>query len=450
MSSKKTMDRRTVLRGAGGLAIALPWLELMEPSKALAQANGQAKKFIAVYTPGGTVREKWACSGNETNFQLSPILTPLQKIKDKLLVLQGVALKSAVGEQHQAGIVTLLTGTAQSDQYNRYASGPSIDQVIARTASAGQRKKSLEMAVRWATGKSGGRLDPMNTLNFEDDGNFKPIPPRLDPQLIWSDLFNQNADVSMLVNSQKKSILDFVGRSYVDLAKRLGSNDKQVLEQHLTKIREMEGRLQAGSPAGVCGPTPRVDTSNYNPNVELGGGGASVNLTDQSIPAVGRFMMDMLVTALSCNITSVASLQWTDTEAKHTFPWLNLGENHHYYQHDGGYRPAELERIYTWYAQQHAYLLEELDKIPAGQGRTLLDDSVVFFGSELGMPADHSKDDMPLLLAGRGGGLKSGRFVRYDNASHNDLLVTILSLFGHQRQTFGRPEFCTGALPKLV
>jgi hypothetical protein len=160
----------------------------------------------------------------------------------------------------------------------------------------------------------------------------------------------------------------------------------------------------------------------------------------------------MLVMALACEVTNVASLQWSDTEAKHTFPWLGLDQHHHYYQHDGNFRPLECEQIVTWYAEQHAYLLQQMDLVDLGD-RTLLDESVVFFGSELAQPPTHSKADMPFLLAGGGGGLRGGRFLRNEglaDPSHNNLLVAILNLFGDERTTFGDPAFCTGPLAGLT
>ena len=105
----------------------------------------------------------------------------------------------------------------------------------------------------------------------------------------------------------------------------------------------------------------KVDTSDYNPKSGLSADNDGKVLdieTDKAIPKVGKFMMDMIVMALACDITGVASLQWSDTEAKHTFPWLNLSEHHHFYQHDGGFKPAECEKICTWYSEQHAYLLQ--------------------------------------------------------------------------------------------
>jgi len=107
------------------------------------------------------------------------------------------------------------------------------------------------------------------------------------------------------------------------------------------------------------------------------------------------------------------------------------------------------ERIDTWYAQQHTYLLQQLAAVDRG-GHSLLDESVVFFGSEIQDPPSHGKTNMPFLLAGGGGGLRAGRWLKFNGRSHNDLLVSILNLFGDARTSFGDPRFCAGALPGLV
>ncbi len=453
------LSRRSVLRGAGAIAIALPWLEIMRPERvAHGQAAGAARRFLGIYTPGGTVLDKFWPTGSETSFTLSPILAPLAPVQQKLLVLEGLRMQSAIGEQHQAGIVAWLTGTPQSDQHRQYASGPSIDQVIATRISADKRKRSLQMAVRWATGKSHGLLHPINSANFEDNDTFNPIPPRLDPVAIYMDLFGAldptQAGDTVARLQRKQSILDFVGRRYSALGTRLGAADKQKLDQHLTKIREIEQGLSTviDTTAAACTPPTLIDTSDYNPTTGLDSsdnGSIRDTSTDAAIPKVGKLMTDMMVMALACDITAVGTLQWSDTEAKHTFPWLGLSEHHHFYQHDGGFRPAEREQIATWYSEQHAYLLQSMDAIDMG-GHSLLDESVVFFGSELSDPPSHRKESMPFLLAGGGGGLRAGRWVRYDGVSHNDLLVAILNLFGDDRQSFGTAEYCNGPLANLV
>jgi hypothetical protein len=155
-------------------------------------------------------------------------------------------------------------------------------------------------------------------------------------------------------------------------------------------------------------------------------------------------------------MTSVGTFQWTDTEAKHTFPWLQLPEHHHYYQHDGNFRPVECEKICTWYSTMHLHLLTEMDQVVMGDdGHTLLDESVVFFGSELSHPSTHGNKDMPFMLGGGGGGLRGGRWLHHTNTannanSHINLLVSILNLFGDPATTFGDPTKCAGPLANIT
>jgi len=460
----RRLSRRAVLRGAGGIAIALPWLEIMgTPRPARAGGTGQARRFVSVYTPGGTViddgdgNNRWRPTGTEDAFELSPILAPLEVIREKLLVVDGLSMASASGEQHQAGIVAWLTGTGQGG--DGYAQGPSIDQVIASQLGEGYPKSSIQMAVRWGTGKSHGLLHPINSAHFEDNATFDPIPPRLDPQAMFDGFFGsldpEQGDFQARLE-RKASVLDLVDRRFEALAPGMGMADRHKLEQHLEKIRELELSLEnLPVPTAICSVPERVDTSGYDPQtgLESSDDGSTVDTsTDEAIPEVGRFMMDMLVMALACDVTPVASLQWSDTEAKHTFPWLGLMQHHHYYQHDGGFRPQECEQIMVWYSEQHAYLLSAMDAVDMG-GHSLLDESVVFFGSELAQPPTHSKANMPFLLAGGGGGLRGGRFLRNDglaDVSHNNLLVAILNLFGDERQVFGDPNYCSGPLTNLT
>lgn len=451
------LNRRDVLRGAGSIAIGLPWLEAMGTAHAAA-APSTAQRFVAVYEPGGQPLDQWHPSGGETGFTMSPILQPLDVIRDKLIVLEGMEMVSARGEQHQCGICALLTGMPQG-MAGQYVTGPSVDQVIAEVASAGKPRASIEVAVRWATGKSHGLLHPINSLTFANDGKASPIPPRIDPVEIYNSLFGDlqpgDPGEASTTLARKQSILDFLDRRYVTLSQRLGASDRVKLEDHLNKIREMEDSLAAVSnvgQGGACTPPDLVDTSDYNPasGLDSADDGSIVDTSsDAAIPKVGKLMMDMLVTALACDLTSVVTLQWSDTEAKHTFPWLGLSEHHHFYQHDGGFKPDECGQIGTWYAEQHAYLLQQMDAVDMG-GHSLLDEAVVFIGSEISDPPTHRKDDMPLLLAGGGGGLRGGRKLQLNGRSHNDLLVAILNLFGDTRTSFGEAASNTGALTGLT
>lgn len=436
------LSRRAVLRGAGCVAIALPWLEIMGPTRSARAAGAAANRFVVLYTPGGTVLDQWRPTGTETDFSLSPILRPFEAVKQHLLVLDGIDMVSAVGEQDQSGMIAFLTGTAQAQ--NLFAGGPSIDQVLARELAAGNRRPSLELAVRWGTGKAHGKVSPMDIISYADNATFDPVAPLLDPAAIWTELFGSAPNEA----NWDKSILDAVGQRYQSLAARLGTEDRQRLEAHLSQIREFEKQL-AATPSGSCTPPAYIDNPGYDPLAGLNSsdtGSVRDPATDAAIPAVGKLMMDMLVMALACDITPVASLMWSDSEAKHTFPWLDLNETYRYYQTDGGYDASACAAIQTWYQQQHAYLIARMAEVDMG-GHTLLDESVVFIGSHLQGPADHSKKDMPFLLAG-GGGLRTGRYVQYDHPAHNELLVALLNLFGDARTRFG--DVGMGALDRLT
>ena len=232
-----------------------------------------------------------------------------------------------------------------------------------------------------------------------------------------------------------------IGR-YARLSRKLGSADKQRLETHLETLRSLERGINEH-----CLPPVLVDTSDYDPAAS---GGLDV-VTDAAIPKVGKLMMDMLVMALSCDLTNVGIMQWADARAAYTLPWLDLpgGDVQNYYEHNGGFDRASMTKIFTWYSTQHAYLLEQMAKVDLG-GRTLLDDSVVFFGTQQQSPASHVKDHMPFLLAGGGGGLRGARVLSFEGQSHNDLLTSLANLFGDTRATFGDPEYCSAPLSGLA
>ena len=457
------LSRRAVLRGAGSIAIALPWLEAMgNPRRASAQtATVPLKRFVTVYQPGGAVRsgaigDKYTPTGtSETSFTLSPILAPLEPVKNKLLIVDGLNLTCGDQskynvEQHQGGSVGWLTGAVQPGSGN-YPKSPSIDQVLAGRLSTGKAYQTLEFAVRWATGKSHGKISPMNAMYFDAATPNAPRPPRLDPQDIFNTLFGDitgggmgGPDPNAIALMRKKSILDFVGKKYDALKTKLGTADRTRLDQHLTQVRSLEQRIVINTTpppvTSLCKQPTKVDTAGYNPTSSLNSaddGSIKDTQTDMKIPLVGQFMMDMMVMALTCDRTGVISLQWTDTEAKHTFPWLQLTEHHHFYQHDGGFKPTECTKICTWYAQMHRDLLQKMQAVDMG-GHSLLDESIVFFGSELSEPSSHGKINMPFLLAGGDGKtLKTGRWIKAGGVPHNKLLTSILRLYGDTRATFG-------------
>ena len=270
-----------MLKGAGSIAITLPWLEIMEHvCRARAQSTSKpANRFVAVFQPGGTVRgksnngvDRWVPTAinSETSFTLRPILAPFEGVRQNILIADGFDMNSAVGEQHQAGSIAFLSGTTQANNGSGYATGPSIDQVLSKRLSTDKNKKqpSVQLAVRWATGKSHGNLSPINCVNFEQQSPWSPIPPSLDPQSIFKDLFGslsggaggvQNAGAE---GKRQKSILDYLDKRYAALAQKLGGADRRRLDEHLNKIRELETSLAVTITANDrCRAPSAVDTS---------------------------------------------------------------------------------------------------------------------------------------------------------------------------------------------
>jgi len=444
------LSRRAVLRGAGSAAIALPWLEAMAPERSSLAAPAPPRRFLAVYQPGGSILERWTPTGTEESFTLSPILAPLEAVKEQILVLSGVDMKScANSSQYAGGMLAWLTGTSRPGSYQTtFAQAPSIDQLLADRISGKRPIASLNLAVRWGTGQCRGVVHPMDIVSYGTDAAFSPVAPRLDPVAIWNDLVGRK-DTD---GAWDQSILDAVDRRYARLAGRLGAADRQRLEQHLTRIRELEQRLStAGSAKAGCAAPTLVDTSDYNPASGLTSpfNGSNDPQTDAAIPKVGKLMMDIMVMALACDLTSVGTMQWSDAECEYSLPWLGLEDTHKCYMNDCGYQALPCERISTWYYEQHAYLLKRMAEVEMG-GHSLLDETVVFLGSDIQSPTSYSKTDLPFVLAGGGGALRPGRWISYEHASHNDLLVSILRLFGGTETTFGDPMYSIGPLPNLT
>ena len=445
MKPKWLISRRTLLRGAGGAAVGLPLLDVMVAPPARGQNTSPNKRFIVYYTPGGTVMDGWQPGGSETAFTLPVILQPLQKHQQKLLVVSGLNLKvteEGFGHPHSRGMGGLLTGQPLNNgPYDTcagnagFANGQSIDQAIATKISAGKKFKSLELAVRWPTdGRDGGKAAPTNNLNLS--GASQPIPMSTDPQAVFARLFSDVGANAAQLSQEKlrtKSILAAVGKEYQGLLSKVSNADRAKLDEHLTRVREVETSLDAlAQTSGACA----------KPTV----GGAFDYKSDAQMPKAGQLMMDMMVMAFACDLTNVGTIQWTDSQSYNTFPWLGLNENHHAYQHDHGYQPEALKKIYNWYGTQVASFADRLANVQE-QGQSLLDNAAVFWCSEIQHPNSHAQDNMPFAVIGNAGGtIRSGRWVKYSALPHNNLLVSLGNAYGLGLNTFGKAKFCTGPL----
>jgi hypothetical protein len=452
---KNRISRRTLLRGAGGVAIALPFLEAMLPlRRSHAQSVAAPLRLVVFYTPGGTLLDHWRPTGTESTFALDDMLSPLDPYKDRLLFVDGLDLsitKIGVGHPHSRGMAGVLTGQQllpgdfeTGGGGASFADGPSVDQVIAGRISTGLRFKSLEFSSAWSiSGRASGEVSyAPNQLTMA--GSLQPIPPEVNPLAAFNRIFGDFPSGSVdpvkaaAAATKTKSILDAVQGQYTRLSGQLGASDRATLDGHLTMIREMETSLSAsGAGPGSAGCVV--------PGVPVAADWAD-------IPAKGKLMTDLLVTSLACDLTRVVTMQWADSEAKFplTFAPLMLPDNHHAYQHDPGAAALiPLLAIYKWYASNLAYLLAKLDSVKEGDG-TLLDNTLVLAITEIQHPEDHAQNNMPFILAGKAQGkIRSGRWLQVPSQPHNNLLVSLLQIFGGSDTTFGHPDFNTGALGGL-
>jgi hypothetical protein len=445
----KQLARRTLLRGAAGVAIALPFLEAMLPRRAAA-ATATTKRFIVMFSPNGTIPSNWiptlGATGAETDFSLSPILAPLAPHQADIVIVQGLNQQGGGGDGHQNGIGGMLTGSPLNPgpfagtgaPPAGWATGPSVDQRIADGLAAPTQLRSLELGVQVGTADNWGRMCY--------GGANQPLVPTDDPAAVYANVFTDlHTDPTVLARQRKRhqSILDTVGGEYTRLAGQLGSADSQRLDEHLTAVRELESRLT----------TDLVVSNAACQDPQLTQVASQAN---DSFPAVGALQMDLLTMALACDLTRVASLQWARSVSQVQFSWLDIPEGHHDLSHrsDTDLEAVDkLTRINTWYATQLASLIERLKSTPDGAGGTLFDGTLILWSNELAKGNTHSRMDAPYVLAGSAGGaLRTGRYVSYEGQSlpHNNLLVSLINAMGMPDTSFGNSDWCTGALTGLL
>lgn len=455
ITSKNRLTRRTLLRGAGHVAIGLPFLEAMlRPLQTHAQAVQAPLRFVVFYSPGGTLLDQWRPTGNETQFALGDMMSPLAPHQQDLLLIDGLNLsitERGVGHPHSRGMAGLLTGTellagtfVTGGGNASFANGPSLDQVIARRISQGTKFPSLEFSAAWAiSGRSTMDGAVAETSNAADQitygGARQPIPPMIRTQVAWDRVFKDlgvtTPDAAAELERRKQvSILDAVLEQYSGVSAQLGAEDRARLEEHATLIREMQmslGTPGSGESCSVPGQPPAID---------------------MDVPTKGKWMTDLLVASLACNATRVATMQWADSESKFplNFAPLNLSDHHHGYQHDSAFNPTALFKIYQWFGSNFAYLLQKLKSVSEGDG-TLLDNTVVLWVTEIQDPPSHNQTNTPFMIAGgKNAGIRTGRWLKVPAQPHNNLLVTLNRVFGGTEATFGHADYNTGALAGLT
>jgi hypothetical protein len=444
-----------LLRGGLAATAAIPLLN----ARRVEGQQAPIRRFVVFATPNGTRNSLFWPTGTETNFQLQTITKDLEPFKSKLTFLKGIKLNPAlqngalggtVGSEHARGTGGMLTarplksGTQFKSFGNTtsgWGSGISLDQYLAQRLNPMTTFKSMQLGVHVRDAEVRGRISYLAA--------DQPIPPREDPQDVFNALFG-NVTGGMANQqrlwAQRKSVFDLCKGELDRLKPLLGSEDRQKLEAHATAIRDIEQRLTTGPSS-----TGMNSAACAKPTIQ------QVDLTndDQYLKA-GQMQMDLAAAALACDQTRLLTFQWSYSESEHLFQFLGINGNHHAISHDfssSGPGYDNYNKIQTWYAQQFLYFLQKLDSYEEGD-RTLLDNCVVLWATEIGESTQHDLMMMPYVLAGScGGKIRAGRFLdmssnRKDN---NQMLVSIGQAMGADDLTsFGDSSGATGPLSGLA
>ncbi len=319
-----------------------------------------------------------------------------------------------------------------------WAGGITVDQEVANHIGTETPFSSLELGVD----NFGGVEHLRYVLSYK--GEAQPVPVESDPYAVFDRLFGDLAlDPEELarLRGERLSVIDFLDRDMDRFANQVGRSDLQKTEAHLDAIRGIEQRLTNGADASCV--LPELPEG-LNPD-------AGANF-----PVVGQLQMDMIVTAMACGLTNVASLMWGPAPYGSNFEWVpgvtgnsTFHELSHAATNDAGAQD-QIQAISRWYTQQYAYLLQRLKDIPEGDG-TMLDNSLVVWVTDNAKSNNHSGNNMPYVMGGRAGGtISPGRFLTYDDVPHNQLLVSICQAMGIDTEQFGDPQYGSGGLVGVV
>jgi hypothetical protein len=421
------LSRRTVLRGAGA-AVALPTLHAMLNSHGTALAQGQPlpKRYLVWFFGNGVILPRWrpSSTGQGTAWQLSEELQPLMAHKDQLSVVSGFNIKVNGQRGHHDGVAALMSAAdifplpAGGAPYSSRFTQPSLDQRLADVIGRSTKFKSMQMRVskRVVTGEG-------PTLAYLSHASpSAPLEPEVNPARIFSSFFsNVMNSPNDPTNNLRSSVLDAVRDEARALHAKLGASDKARLDQHLTGISELRQRIQAlpATPQGAC----RVPMAPTQTNADVSG--------QEPVEAVNRVMSDLIAMAFACDLTRVATLQFSGSVGFHTFNWVGSGPRatEHSLTHDQN-EQGKVHDSVMFSMRCFAQTLTSLRAITEG-GTTVLDQSAVLCTSDLAEGFTHSGNDYPILIAGRAGGaLRTNQHIRIAGRNTSDALLSLMQAVG--------------------
>ena len=436
MIFQKAIPRRAFLRGLGA-TVALPLLDAMLPAFASAAESASPTRLGVVYVPNGIIMSNWTPATEGAGFEITPILAPLAPFREKMLVLSGLAHKTALalaGEgagDHARAAATFLSGVhPKKTEGAGIQAGVTVDQFVAKELGKDTQLTSLELALdsTEVVGSCDGGYSCAYTNTLSWRTPTSPLPMENKPRAVFERLFGDSDSTNpqeRLARMQRdRSVLDFVTEEVSRMAKGLGPKDRAKLNEYLEAIREVERRIQKAE----------EQASRELPSLER----------PEGVPATftehAKLMADLQTLAWQTDMTRVATFMMGQESNSRVYNELGFSDAYHpltHHQKDPG-KIAKVVQIDTLHTQMLAYLLERLQATPDGEG-SLLDHSMIVYGCGISDGNLHTHENLPVMVVGGGNGtIRGGRHIRYANGTPAaNLYVALLEKLGMPVESYG-------------
>jgi hypothetical protein len=437
--TKKALHRRSFLRGMGA-TLALPFLDAMVPAMAattVAKAAQPATRLGFVYVPNGIIQKAWLPSKEGAGYEMPSTMSPLEPFRENMLVLSnlmqngGRSLGDGAGDHARAGASWLTGVHPKKTEGSGIHSGISADQIAAKEFSKSTQLASLEIGLEEPTlaggCDSGYSCAYTNTISWRTA--ITPNPMEVNPRAVFERLFGDGDSTDSAARLKRlkedRSILDFIRADVSRLEPGLGSRDKSKLDEYLDSIRDIERRIQKAEQQSASMKLPALERPTGIPD---------------EFEAHSKLMSDLMVLAFQTDMTRVISFMMAREGSNRSYRSIGISDGHHsvtHHQNDPE-KIAKTMKIDQLHVEMLAYLLDRLKNTPDGDG-SLLDHSMILFGSSISDGNAHTHHDLPLVLVGGGNGkVKGGRHIRYaPETPMNNLLLTMLDKSGVPCESLG-------------
>lgn len=429
--TRKSLSRRTFLRGVGA-SFSLPLLDAMVPAATAATKISaiNAKRLGYVFMPMGCDQSRWTPKSEKTLNELSPILQSLAPVKDQATVLTNMELRPAYPGSHATSNSSFLSAAqAKVTESTDYYLGTTADQVAAKQIGQKTQLPSLELAMDLL--QTVGQCDNGYACVYQNNLSWSspttPLPAEAHPRLVFENLFGEGGTPEQRRASLKKraSLLDSITEDMKRLQKGLGSADQARVSDYLDSVREVERRIQQAESDTRDKPLPDLDRPMGVP---------------ASYAEHARLMFDLQLLAFQGDITRITTFQIARETSNRTYPEIGISEAHHPLSHHGNdaKKIEKMSKINTFHVSLFAEYLEKLQNTPEGNG-SLLDNSLLLYGSGIGNPNVHDHTNLPIIVAGgSSSGMKGNRHIRYYKPEPlANLHLSLLDKVGVKLDQFG-------------